>query len=51
MTPEDHARAAVDLLAAEVSRKQIGLLTKRFPEMDMDDAYACLLYTSPSPRD
>ena len=40
MTPEDHARAAVDLLAAEVSRKQIGLLTKRFPEMDMDDAYA-----------
>ena len=40
MTPEDHARAGVDLLAAEVSRKQIGLLTKRFPEMDMDDAYA-----------
>ena len=39
MTPEDHARAAADLLAAEKSRSQIGLLTLRHPEMGMDDAY------------
>jgi 2-oxo-hept-3-ene-1,7-dioate hydratase len=39
MTPEDHARAAADLLAAENTRDQIGLLTKRHPEMGMDDAY------------
>ncbi|WP_371170858.1 2-oxo-hept-4-ene-1,7-dioate hydratase [Aliiroseovarius sp. 2305UL8-7] len=40
MTPEDHARAAADLLKAEKTREQIGLLTRRHPEMDMDDAYA-----------
>jgi 2-oxo-hept-3-ene-1,7-dioate hydratase len=40
MTPQDHAQAAADLLAAEDSRTQIGLLTKRFPDMAMDDAYA-----------
>lgn len=40
MTPEDHARAASDLLQAEQSREQIGLLTLRHPEMGMDDAYA-----------
>lgn len=40
MTPEEHAKAALDLLAAEEGRTQIGLLTKRFPQMDMDDAYA-----------
>jgi 2-oxo-hept-3-ene-1,7-dioate hydratase len=39
MTPQDHARAAADLLAAEVSGDQIGLLTLRHPEMGMDDAY------------
>ena len=39
MTPEDHARAAADLLAAEKTRDQIELLTKRHPEMGMDDAY------------
>lgn len=39
MTPEDHARAAADLLAAEKSLTQIGLLTLRHPEMGMDDAY------------
>lgn len=39
MTPEDHARAAGDLLAAEKSRSQIGLLSLRHPEMGMDDAY------------
>ncbi|WP_299658142.1 2-oxo-hept-4-ene-1,7-dioate hydratase [uncultured Tateyamaria sp.] len=40
MTPEDHAQAAADLLEAEASGTQIGLLTKRHPEMGMDDAYA-----------
>lgn len=40
MTPQDHAQAAADLLDAEVSGKQIGLLTNRYPEMGMDDAYA-----------
>lgn len=40
MTPEDHARAAEDLLRAERSGDQIGLLTRRHPEMGMDDAYA-----------
>jgi len=39
MTPDDHATVAAELLAAEAGRSQIGLLTKRFPEMDMDDAY------------
>lgn len=40
MTPDDHATAAADLLRAEKTGKQIGLLTKRHPEMGMDDAYA-----------
>ncbi|MGB7243461.1 MAG: 2-oxo-hepta-3-ene-1,7-dioic acid hydratase [Sulfitobacter sp.] len=40
MTPQDHAQAAADLLAAEKSGEQIGLLTKSHPEMGMDDAYA-----------
>ncbi|GAB5448135.1 2-oxo-hept-4-ene-1,7-dioate hydratase [Gymnodinialimonas sp.] len=40
MTPEDHARAAEDLLQAEATGQQIGLLTLRHPEMGMDDAYA-----------
>ncbi|MGB7244640.1 MAG: 2-oxo-hepta-3-ene-1,7-dioic acid hydratase [Sulfitobacter sp.] len=40
MTPQDHAQAAKDLLAAEKSGKQIGLLTKAHPDMGMDDAYA-----------
>ncbi len=39
MTPEDHAGAAADLLNAERTRQQIGLLTLRYPEMAMDDAY------------
>ncbi len=39
MTPEDHARAAKDLLKAEETGQQIGLLTKRHPEMGLDDAY------------
>ncbi|MGR3635729.1 MAG: 2-oxo-hept-4-ene-1,7-dioate hydratase [Shimia sp.] len=40
MTPEDHARAADDLLRAKATGEQIGLLTKRHPDMGMDDAYA-----------
>lgn len=39
MTPQEHARAANDLLAAEQSHEQIRLLTLRHPEMEMDDAY------------
>ena len=40
MTPDDHARAAADLIEAEANDEQIGLLTIRHPEMGMDDAYA-----------
>ena len=40
MTPEEHAAAADDLLQAEESGTQIGLLTRRHPDMGMDDAYA-----------
>ncbi|WP_170422368.1 2-oxo-hept-4-ene-1,7-dioate hydratase [Ruegeria arenilitoris] len=40
MTPEDHARAAADLLKAERTGQQIGLLSLRHPEIGMDDAYA-----------
>jgi 2-oxo-hept-3-ene-1,7-dioate hydratase len=40
MTPEDHARAAADLLNAERTGAQIGLLSRRHPEIGMDDAYA-----------
>lgn len=40
MTPEDHARAAEALLKAEETGQQIGLLTKKHPEMGLDDAYA-----------
>ncbi len=39
MTPEDHARAAADLLKAEETGEQIGLLSLRHPKMSMDDAY------------
>ena len=40
MNESDHAQAAADLLAAESSGEQIGLLTLKHPEMAMDDAYA-----------
>ena len=40
MTPADHAQAAADLLAAEQSGQQIGLLSVRHPDITMDDAYA-----------
>lgn len=39
MTPEDHAAAAKDLLEAERTGSQIGLLSLRHPEISMDDAY------------
>ena len=40
MMPMDHAQAAAALLIAEVTGVQIGLLSKRYPHMEMDDAYA-----------
>ncbi|MEM6635766.1 MAG: 2-oxo-hept-4-ene-1,7-dioate hydratase [Pseudomonadota bacterium] len=40
MTPEDHEKAARDLLRAEQTGQQIGLLSKDFPHIGMDDAYA-----------
>ncbi len=39
MTPEDHAAAAKDLLEAERTGSQIGLLSLRHPDISMDDAY------------
>lgn len=39
MRPDDHQKAAAELLQAEATGTQIGLLTQRFPEMGMDDAY------------
>lgn len=39
MTPEDHARAASELLKAEKSGQQIGLLSLQYPGISMDDAY------------
>ncbi|MEM6825745.1 MAG: 2-oxo-hepta-3-ene-1,7-dioic acid hydratase [Pseudomonadota bacterium] len=40
MTPQDCANAAADLIEAEASGHQIGLLSLRHPEMGIDDAYA-----------
>ncbi len=40
MTPQEHAAAAADLLQAEKTRQQIGLLSLRHPDIGMDDAYA-----------
>ena len=40
MKPDEHQRAAADLLEAERIGKQIGLLSLRHPAMTMDDAYA-----------
>jgi len=39
MTPQEHAQAALDLLSAEQTGRQIGLLSLRHPAMSMDDAY------------
>lgn len=40
LTAEEIGRAAEDLLAAERTRRQIGLLSLRHPEITLDDAYA-----------
>lgn len=40
LSSEDHRRAAQDLLQAEQSGQQIGLLSLRFPQIDMEDCYA-----------
>lgn len=40
LTPQEIADSAQALFDAEQSGKQTGLLSKRFPGMDMDDAYA-----------
>lgn len=40
MTPEAHAAAAAELIIAEKTGEQIGLLSLRHPGMNMDDAYA-----------
>ncbi|MGC6517702.1 MAG: 2-oxo-hept-4-ene-1,7-dioate hydratase [Candidatus Puniceispirillaceae bacterium] len=39
MRAEDHEKAAAALLKAEETSQQIGLLTKQFADMSMDDAY------------
>lgn len=39
MTPEEHASAAAELLNAEATGKQIGLLSQQYPGIAMDDAY------------
>jgi 2-oxo-hept-3-ene-1,7-dioate hydratase len=40
MTPKDHRAAALALLDAEATRRQIGLLSLTHPGMTLDDAYA-----------
>ncbi|MFK7754194.1 MAG: 2-oxo-hept-4-ene-1,7-dioate hydratase [Sedimentitalea sp.] len=40
MTPEHITQAAQALFAADQENKQIGLLSKRYPGMTLDDAYA-----------
>lgn len=40
MTPQDHVQAAKDLLNAEATGSQIGLLSIQHPDIGMDDAYA-----------
>lgn len=40
LSPGEVAQAAADLLEAEATGRQIGLLSRRFPGMEMRDAYA-----------
>lgn len=40
LTPAEIDQAAADLLEAERTRRQIGLLTLRHPDITLDDAYA-----------
>ncbi len=39
MTPAEHSQAAINLLTAEATGKQIGLLSLVHPSIGMDDAY------------
>jgi len=39
MTPEEHVQAASSLLDAEQTHEQIDLLSQRYPDIGMDDAY------------
>ena len=49
MTEAEVGAAGEALFTAERDRSQTTLISAAHPGMDMDDA--CLLYTSPSPRD
>ena len=40
MTPDEHAEAAKALFEADENRKQIGLLSLKYPKIDMADSYA-----------
>ncbi|QFT57613.1 2-hydroxyhexa-2,4-dienoate hydratase [Sulfitobacter sp. THAF37] len=40
MTPEQHAEVASQLLRAEETGQQIGLISRAYPQITMDDAYA-----------
>ena len=40
MTPQEHKQAAENLLKAEETQQQAGLLTLQYPNINMDDAYA-----------
>jgi len=40
MTPQDHKQVALDLLKAEKTGKQVGLVSIQYPDISMDDAYA-----------
>lgn len=40
LSDDQVSRAAADLLTAEKTRRQIGLLTRSHPDLDMDGAYA-----------
>ena len=40
MTPEEHVEAAKALFEADENRKQIGLLSLKYPKINMADSYA-----------
>jgi len=40
MTPDEISAAAADLLKAEDTRQQIGVLSVKYPDITLDDAYA-----------
>ena len=47
ITPRD--MGCFDLIEPEL--KELGFSTKRINYLNVENLYACLLYTSPSPRD